>query len=82
MTPSRDSDQDNSDAALPEDLRPGAGNPLAEPLDPDDEATKDVDELGMSDTQADTAGSYRSSGDLEESERTSADDVEGEKSNS
>lgn len=39
------------DDALPEDLRPGEDNPLAEPLDPDAEETKDVDELGMDDTQ-------------------------------
>ena len=30
-----------SDDQLPEDLQPGEDNPLAEPLDPDDEATKD-----------------------------------------
>ena len=42
-----------SDEQLPEDLQPGEDNPLAEPLDPDDEATKDPDELGMHDTQDD-----------------------------
>ena len=52
-----------SDDQLPEDLQPGEDNPLAEPLDPDDEATKDADELGMDDTQDDTSGTYESSGD-------------------
>ncbi len=42
-----------SDEQLPEDLQPGEDNPLAEPLDPDDEATKDPEELGMKDTQED-----------------------------
>ena len=36
-----------SDDQLPEDLQPGEDNPLAEPLDPDDEATKDPEELDM-----------------------------------
>ncbi len=67
-----DADAD-ADEMLPEDLKPGKGNPLAEPLDPDDESTKDADELGMSDSQNDTTGSYRSSGDLEETDTTSAD---------
>ena len=52
-----------SDEQLPEDLKPGEDNPLAEPLDPDDEATKDADELGMDDTQDDTSGDYESSGE-------------------
>ena len=39
------------DEQLPEDVRPSEDNPLAEPLDPDDEATKSADELGMRDTQ-------------------------------
>ena len=42
-----------SDDQLPEDLQPGEDNPLAEPLDPDDEATKDRDELAMDATQED-----------------------------
>jgi hypothetical protein len=42
-----------SDDQLPEDLQPGDDNPLAEPLDPDDEATKDRDELEMDATQED-----------------------------
>ncbi len=42
-----------SDDQLPEDLQPGEDNPLAEPLDPDDEATKDQDELEMDATQED-----------------------------
>jgi hypothetical protein len=42
-----------SDDQLPEDLQPGEDNPLAEPLDPDDEATKSQDELEMDATQED-----------------------------
>ena len=42
-----------SDDQLPEDLQPCEDNPLAEPLDPDDEATKDRDELQMDATQED-----------------------------
>lgn len=40
-----------SDDQLPEDLQPGEDNPLAEPLDPDDESTKSQDELEMDATQ-------------------------------
>ena len=36
-----------SDDQLPEDLQPGEDNPLAEPLDPEAEETKDPDELDM-----------------------------------
>jgi len=42
-----------TDDQLPEDLQPGEDNPLAEPLDPDDEATKDTDTLEMDATQED-----------------------------
>jgi hypothetical protein len=42
-----------SDDQLPEDLQPGEDNPLAEPLDPDDEATKSQEELEMDATQED-----------------------------
>jgi hypothetical protein len=56
------------DEQLPEDLQPGEDNPLAEPLDPDAEATKDPDELGMDDTQDDTRGHYRSEGELGDSD--------------
>lgn len=42
-----------TDDQLPEDLQPGEDNPLAEPLDPDDEATKSRDELDMDATQDD-----------------------------
>ncbi len=42
-----------SDDQLPEDLQPGADNPLAEPLDPADEATKDTATLEMDATQED-----------------------------
>lgn len=62
-----------SDEQLPEDLQPGEDNPLAEPLDPEDEATKDADELGMQDTQDDTSGTYESSG-----ETPSTEDEDGE----
>ena len=40
-----------SDDQLPEDLQPGEDNPLAEPLDPDDESTKSQEELEMDATQ-------------------------------
>ena len=40
-----------SDDQLPEDLQPGEDNPLAEPLDPDDESTKSREELEMDATQ-------------------------------
>ena len=52
-----------SDDQLPADLQPGEDNPLAEPLDQDDESTKHPDELGMTDTQDDTSGTYESSGE-------------------
>lgn len=42
-----------ADEQLPEDLQPGEDNPLAEPLDPEAEETKDLDELGMDETQED-----------------------------
>jgi hypothetical protein len=42
-----------SDEQLPEDLQPGEDNPLAEPLDPEDENTKSPEELGMDQTQSD-----------------------------
>lgn len=42
-----------SDDQLPEDLQPSEDNPLAQPLDPDDEATKDTDTLEMDATQED-----------------------------
>lgn len=57
-----------SDEQLPEDLRPTDDNPLAQPLDPDAEATKSADELGMDDTQDDTSGDYESSGDTPSTE--------------
>jgi len=41
------------DDQLPEDLQPSEDNPLAVPLDPDDEATKDPDTLEMDLTQED-----------------------------
>lgn len=40
-----------SDDQLPDDLQPGEDNPLAEPLDPDDESTKSREELEMDATQ-------------------------------
>ncbi|PUA80416.1 hypothetical protein [Nocardioides currus] len=60
------------DDQLPEDLQPGEDNPLAEPLDPDAEETKDADELGMDDTQDDTTGTFHTDGDLGESDETGA----------
>ncbi|GAA1939719.1 hypothetical protein [Nocardioides hwasunensis] len=42
-----------SDDQLPDDLQPGDDNPLAEPLDPDDEETKSQEELEMDATQED-----------------------------
>ena len=41
------------DDQLPEDLQPTEDNPLAQPLDPDDESTKDPEELQMDATQED-----------------------------
>lgn len=69
-----------SDDQLPEDLQPGEDNPLAEPLDPDAEETKDADELGMDDTQDDTTGTFHSDGELGESDTTSADSDDSEDS--
>ena len=43
------------DDQLPEDLQPTDDNPLAQPLDPDDEKTKSQDELDMDATQDDDA---------------------------
>ena len=40
-----------SDDQLPEDLQPTDDNPLAKPLDPDDEKTKSPEELDMDATQ-------------------------------
>lgn len=51
MTESDDTQPGISDDQLPDDLQPGEDNPLAEPLDPDDENTKSQDELGMDATQ-------------------------------
>ena len=48
-----------SDEQLPEDLQPGEDNPLAEPLDPDDEATKSPEELEMDATQDDLDATRR-----------------------
>ena len=45
-----------TDDQLPEDLQPGEDNPLAEPLDPDDEATKSREELEMDATQDEDSG--------------------------
>ena len=65
-----------SDEQLPKDLQPGEDNPLAEPLDPDDEATKDADELGMQDTQDDTTGTYESSGETPSTDEDGSGDDE------
>ena len=45
--PAADPAEGISDEQLPEDLQPGEDNPLAEPLDPDAEETKDPEELDM-----------------------------------
>ncbi len=66
-----------SDEQLPEDLQPGEDNPLAEPLDPDAEETKDPEELGMQDTQDDTTGTYRTEGELGDADESAdAEDSE------
>ncbi len=62
-----------SDDQLPEDLQPGEDNPLAEPLDPDDRATRDAGALGLDDTQADTSGEYESSGETPSTESGTRD---------
>ena len=66
-----------TDDQLPEDLQPGEDNPLAEPLDPDDESTKDRDELGMDDTQDDTTGTYESSGETPSTEDSGSESDSG-----
>ncbi|KQV67561.1 hypothetical protein ASC64_09960 [Nocardioides sp. Root122] len=71
-----------SDDQLPEDLQPGEDNPLAEPLDPDDEATKDQDELEMDATQEDLGkppvqSSGESDDQSEESDEPDANSGEG-----
>ena len=53
------------DDQLPEDLQPTDDNPLAQPLDPDDENTKSRDELGMDDTQEDLGNGDASADDAE-----------------
>lgn len=62
-----------TDDQLPEDLQPGEDNPLAEPLDPDDESTKDRDELGMDDT----TGTYESSGETPSTEDSGSESDSG-----
>jgi hypothetical protein len=58
-----------SDEQLPDDLQPGDDNPLAEPLDPDAEETKDRDELEMDATQEDLGNPpVESSSDAESGE--------------
>lgn len=47
QTGSQDSGEGIGDDQLPEDLQPGEDNPLAEPLDPNDEDTPDPEELDM-----------------------------------
>lgn len=61
-----------TDDQLPEDVRPGEDNPLAEPLDPDDEATKSSEELGMRDTQDSSEDDGETSGTS--SEESTEDD--------
>lgn len=65
-----------SDDQLPEDLQPGEDNPLAEPLDPDAEETKDRDELEMDATQEDLGNPPVESGTSDdESDENSGDDA-------
>lgn len=52
-----------TDDQLPEDVRPGEDNPLAEPLDPDAEDTKDADELQVDATADDLGITVETSGD-------------------
>ena len=64
-----------SDDQLPEDLQPGEDNPLAEPLDPDDEATKDTDTLEMHATQEDLGNPpVASAGDSEDDSQDDSQD--------
>ncbi len=65
-----------SDEQLPEDLQPGDDNPLAKPLDPDDAATKDPDELGMKDTQEDADAVQDSSEDSSEESNEDSNDAD------
>jgi len=63
-----------SDDQLPADLQPGEDNPLAEPLDPDDEATKDRDELQMDATQEDLGNPPVESGQDSDEESGDSDE--------
>ena len=65
-----------SDDQLPEDLQPGEDNPLAEPLDPDAEETKDRDELEMDATQEDLGNPPVESSSDSDSESDSDSDSE------
>lgn len=65
-----------SDDQLPEDLQPGEDNPLAEPLDPDAEETKDRDELEMDATQEDLGNAPVESSDDEKTD--TGEDVDDE----
>lgn len=53
------------DEQLPEDLQPTDDNPLAQPLDPEDENTKDLDELDMDATQDDDGDEEPESADTD-----------------
>lgn len=74
-----------SDDQLPDDLQPTDDNPLAQPLDPDDEATKSQDELEMDATQEDlgnqpveSSSSDDDAGDADEStDANSGDGAQG-----
>ena len=67
-----------SDDQLPEDLQPGEDNPLAEPLDPDAEETKDRDELEMDATQEDLGNPpVESSSDSDEDVDDESDQSDG-----
>ena len=62
-----------SDDQLPEDLQPGEDNPLAEPLDPDAEETKDREELEMDATQEDLGNATSDTGEDVDDESDQSD---------
>jgi len=66
-----------SDDQLPDDLQPGEDNPLAEPLDPDDEATKSRDELEMDATQEDLGNTDSGDGGETGDDANSGDGAQG-----
>ena len=63
-----------ADDQLPDDLQPGDDNPLAEPLDPDAEETKDREELEMDATQEDLGNPPVESSDSDSDSGEEVDD--------